>query len=253
MPVHFLSYPKCTKCRLHEAAKSVGIPTKRLPDSLWPDPSAPALVVVGQNPGDEEDAAGVSWIGPMGRMLNSVYLAGISACEIASVYLANGARCGPDSVSTTGPFNACIDYLIDDLRHIGYEHRFAPMAVVFCSAPAVRAFYKYAAGESVSQKESFSRQGWVWDILCTCYEKIKGRPPEATVRSIAIFSTYHPGYVWPGRGHEEDIVSVEAHLESARRYLIGDPVKRAEPTIVAPRSPGQSGSGQFYPGDGMNP
>ena len=68
--------PSCTACDLHSAAKNVGIPSRHLPSSLPPDPANPVVIVIGMNPGTQEDRAGECWIGPSGQLLSGPYLTG---------------------------------------------------------------------------------------------------------------------------------------------------------------------------------
>lgn len=224
-PVAFPTHSSCTKCRLHEAANRVGIPTERIPESLWPGPAVPALIVCGQNPGYHEDKNGCFFVGRSGELLRGVYLDGIGALGLASVYLTNACRCGPESCTTPGPYNACIPYTAADIDAIADLHRDAPVALLFVSAPAVRSYTRLKLSfpghkdKGWSQKESFAHQG-----------RRFGHGTYDTAVMVAMFSSYHPAYIM--RGNDAQIQTVEAHLELVRRYLVGDEVKPAKVSLT---------------------
>jgi uracil-DNA glycosylase family 4 len=217
----FKSYPDCTNCRLYEGAVHVGIPMEWVPESLPPLPDNPAVIVLGQNPGREEDKHGRNFIpriGPWGAsagwILRNSYLAGIGLYERACVYLVNAARCGPESVQTPGPYNACIQYLEQDLRLVVQSHGPAEIIILATGAPALRSLYVLATGKPVSQKDFGSRQG----------ERIHfdGVTPDP-----AVFSTYHPAYI---NRFPEKILPVHKHLDLLSRFLSGEP--RPDPSIT---------------------
>ena len=81
--------PTCVGCDLHSAAKNVGIPSRHLPTSLPPDPTNPVVIVIGMNPGTQEDRQGECWIGPSGQLLSGPYLTGASITSLAQFGLAS--------------------------------------------------------------------------------------------------------------------------------------------------------------------
>ena len=214
----FPSHSLCTDCDLHLIAKSVGIASEWDEVSLPPSLVTPCVFVVAQNPGREEDLNGRPMIGPLGRVFRRVWIPPME--PLASVYLGNGARCGPDSVTRIGPYNARFPHLEEDLRLIADTHSNARRAILFTSAPSVRAFYRATLGENVGQKVSFKRQG----------ERV-----EVAGIPWRIFSTYHPGYIQ--RGHDEEIATVEAHIALLCAYLRGEPTPKNLPDIVPPAPP----------------
>lgn len=216
----FESHPQCNLCVLCEKARSIGLPTEIVSTSLRPGPDIPALVVCGQNPGRIEDRDGGFFLGRSGGILRESYLAGIDAEEIATIYLSNACRCGPDSITTVGPYDACHPYLIEDLTRIGKVHSEARRVLLFCSAPAVKAFYKGVLGEKVKQRDSFSMQGRLVSVGGYFF---------------AVFSTYHPAYLL--HNHNEEITAVDAHLQLVSDYIAGLHVAFGVPNIVKPRYP----------------
>ena len=62
-------YPECTKCELHEQAKSVGMKA-HLHSQLLEDPGeGDILLVIGQNPGWNEDRVNQPFVGRSGEIL----------------------------------------------------------------------------------------------------------------------------------------------------------------------------------------
>ena len=74
MTMNFPNHSDCTRCPLHEEAKTVGHATLWLEDSRPPSPSADALVWLGQNPGYHEDKLGTPFIGRSGILLRGGFL-----------------------------------------------------------------------------------------------------------------------------------------------------------------------------------
>jgi uracil-DNA glycosylase family 4 len=206
-------------------AKHVGIPMEWMPESLPPLPQNPAVVVLGQNPGKEENDKGRNFIHRIGKWgasagatLRDSYLAGISLYERACIYLVNGARCGPDSVSTTGPYNTCLPlHLPSDLSLITTNHAPKELVILVVSAPALRALFLEATGTPMKQGDYWSKQG--------TRIKIPNVSPDP-----AVFSTFHPAYV--GR-FPALIFSVEKHLEKLSDFLEGKKIK-PDPISIDP-------------------
>ena len=75
----------CTRCRLAEGRKTVvfsdGNPAAR-------------LMVVGEAPGADEDAAGLPFVGPAGKLLD-LMLASVTLSRRESVYICNVLKCRP--------------------------------------------------------------------------------------------------------------------------------------------------------------
>jgi hypothetical protein len=111
--------PSCTACDLHSSAKNVGIPSRHLPTSLPPDPTNPVVIVIGMNPGTQEDRQGECWIGPSGQLLSGPYLTGSAITSIATVYLCNVARCvSPGGKPKPAHYRTCFSNTLLDIAAI---------------------------------------------------------------------------------------------------------------------------------------
>jgi uracil-DNA glycosylase family 4 len=152
--------PACTLCPLSTLAKTRGIATHYLSTSL-PPPAPHPCVVLGQNPGYNEDLVGIPFIGASGKDLQDAYVAGISLHTLASVYLANTARCY--HVNGDGPtdshYSACRHYLTQDLHTLSSLHAQSPVVVLCVGAPAAKHLFALAGTPRASLSYAFSHQG----------------------------------------------------------------------------------------------
>jgi len=217
-------HPDCTRCDLHEQATSPGIPTVHYTCSLTPNPSTPALFVIGQNPGFHEDRQATPFVGRSGDILKKSYLGGLDFCSRCSVYLGNGVRCHTTNNQTPKPKNyrECNQYLLEDLQALAAVHD--QLVILTLGAPATASFYKDVLGQKrVSLTESFGLNG-------TAYadHHIEG------VGELTMFSTYHPAAVMRNHNH---INSVHAHMQLVSDFLDGTMATPSEPEIIPTRSP----------------
>lgn len=235
------SHPNCTLCDMYKSACSIGIATNWMPDSLEPSVSTDAIIIIGQNPGPKEDKDNANFIGKSGQYLRHTYIDGISMRTRASVYLANAARCGPESLKRAGPFNKCFPYLLQDIIAISRVHnsKKSKIVLLFVSAPAITAFYAGQKTQKVNQTESFNRQG---EILTMCDAIAVFDPETKTVKDVttrefdvAVFSTYHPSDIQ--NYHPNHILAVADHLDLVSKYLDNIPIKAPAPRIVPFVSP----------------
>lgn len=221
--------PTCTACPMHEEANHVGMATYLRPESLPPTDATDCLVFIGQNPGATEDqhSIGIPFIGRSGKTLTDTYIPGIDLDSRATIYLTNGLRCGPRSVTTLSYFNACHFHLQDDLKIIAEIHRNAAhRALLFVSAPSVTSFHSNALHlPNVNQRKSFLQNG-------TTYNSSLWGDPLAL--DFAVFSTYHPQKV---NYEHKFIIGVKDHLELVSRFLSGIRLPSAEPTLIPARPP----------------
>ncbi|MFN7301326.1 MAG: uracil-DNA glycosylase family protein [Bacteroidota bacterium] len=129
--------PGCTLCPLHKTARHVGIGLHRLPDSLAPLPSSPALLVVGQNPGYWENACGTPFVGKSGQALQSVYLDAAKLHPSVTIYVTNTARCfhGNGDNVPNPVYRACSPYLLNDIKHLLASH--CSLTLLLLGGPAV--------------------------------------------------------------------------------------------------------------------
>jgi len=222
--IQFPRHSNCTLCDLHDGANHVGIPTVHMEESLAPALDTPALIILGQNPGYHEDShpIGLPFVGPSGQLLRQVYLDakinGKTLLERMCVYLSNAARCGPDSITREGPYNACIPYFVDDVKKIAKVHD--KVYLLICAAKGVTALWKYELGEkNYTQKNSFNNQNCVVDIG-GC--------------QVTCFSTFHPAAIMR---QNRLIHVVNDHLQLMCNCLDGNAPSRYVPKIDLPRYP----------------
>lgn len=156
----FPPHKSCTLCPLSSIATSVGIPLHILPESLPPSPTTPAILIVGQNPGHTEDRTGRPFIGPTGRLLRSVYIPGAYLHTLATIYVANTARCyhrdgeGPSAAH----YKACRPYLLSDLLALSTLHPSHPLLILTLGAPATTHTYALLGRTKVTLTSSFKHQ-----------------------------------------------------------------------------------------------
>ena len=103
----------CTRCRLCEGRRTVvfsdGNPAGR-------------LMVVGEAPGADEDATGVPFVGPAGKLLD-LMLASVSLSRRESVYICNVLKCRPPGNRNPLPdeIDACAPLLKRQLELVAPE------------------------------------------------------------------------------------------------------------------------------------
>ena len=208
----FQNHPDCRECPLHETARSVGVGTvchHRGGES--------ALVVVGQNPGTQEDRAGVPFVGPSGQLLKRAYVAPLLQSGVdPTVYLTNPARCGPTSPVPARSLRACSEtHLIPELDRITQHH--SRVAILATGAPACSALTECKLGSPWSlTRKAFSSQPLAW------------------ADNAVVFFTYHPAAVLRKRTL---IHAVADHLELVKNWLLSETPLVSRPTIIEPRPP----------------
>jgi len=212
--------PSCTACDLHASAKNVGIPSRHLPTSQPPDPTNPVVIVIGMNPGTQEDRAGECWIGPSGQLLSGPYLTGSTISTLATVYLCNVARCvSPGGKPKPAHYRTCFTNTLLDIATILDHHSPAPSRAILCAgADPVTHLSRTFQRKAMSQQDAFRAQGMSIPNLTRCH----------------LFATYHPAAVLrePGLIHP-----VADHLAMLRNFLTGDLARPTAPTIHAPFLP----------------
>jgi uracil-DNA glycosylase len=219
---------------MHTEAHSIGIPVEWVPTSKCPDSMNPAVLIIGQNPGAEEDREGSNFISSVygwakrpsaGKTLRESYIPGIQLEQRCTLYLGNGARCGPRSTTNAGVYNACIPYLLEDLRHILDRHCGSKTALLFCSAPAIKAFFKATSGESITTlRKALTMQGHTVEIS-TSFDSY----------TVPCFFTYHPAYL--NRGNFRLIRNVALHLDCLSRWLDSDTASNPVPLSLTKARP----------------
>jgi uracil-DNA glycosylase family 4 len=212
--------PACTACDLHSAAKNVGIPSRHLPTSLPPDPTNPVVIVIGMNPGTQEDRAGECWIGPSGQLLSGPYLAGSGVDKLATIYLCNVARCvSPGGKPKPAHYRTCFGKTLLDIIAILEHHAPSHARAIMCAgADPVTYLSRTFQKKAMSQQEAFRAQGMAIP----------------TMPRTHFFATYHPAAVLrePGLIHP-----VADHMALLSSFLTGDLARPSAPTIRTPFLP----------------
>jgi uracil-DNA glycosylase family 4 len=178
----------------------VGIPTREF--DVGPTLQRRALLIVGQNPGVNEDKQGKSWIGYTGQLLSKfVAVSGLGA--LCDVYVANACRCrhpqGGDLSQVQ--VRTCRYYLSEDLETLSevYEE-----VIIF----AIGAKAAYSVTNNSSLKDTFKKQGAI------SFFPFLDKP------AIRVFSTFHLAMLHPMR-KPALVRAVEAHFTLLKRYLEG--------------------------------
>jgi uracil-DNA glycosylase family 4 len=212
--------PTCVGCDLHSGAKNVGIPSRHLPTSLPPDSANPVVIVIGMNPGTQEDRAGECWIGPSGQLLAGPYLTGSTVSSLATVYLCNVARCvSPGGKPKPAHYRTCFANTLLDITTILDHHHASPARAILCAgADPVTYLSRTFQKKAMSQQDAFRAQGMSIPTLTRTH----------------LFATYHPAAVLrePGLIHP-----VADHLALLRNFLTGDLARPTAPLIRTPFLP----------------
>lgn len=219
------SHTSCTGCSLHTLPQTtVGVPGVRCADALPLGPH-PVLVVIGQNPGFQENQEGLPFVGPTGDWVHNRYLAGIHAKTLASVYLLNAYRCyHPTGNPTPKYVKACLGHLTNDLKAIAALHPNASLRLILAlGASATLAVSHFDKGPK-TLTETFTAQGRTITVPGT---------PSST---WSVFATYHPAAVMRDRNLAS---SVHDHLQLVLDALTNTAPTPSPPRRVPVRTPGE--------------
>lgn len=218
------AHPTCRLCPLHEnvaANGHVGVPSIWLPSSLPPGSTTKPLVLVGMNPGAVESKANEPFLGPSGKVIRNVLLQGWKLPSLASIYLSNVARCiSPGTTPADADYNACLPYLLDDLRAI-YDLHQQPLTVLLLGADPVRILYRRIfgprKGASLRKAASNPRTEAVLDAI-----------------PLFLFATVHPAYILRNR---PAIHTASDHFALLVDHLTDRWVSPSSPNIIEPTGP----------------
>lgn len=248
----------CRACPLHETAKHVGVRGVWLEGSLPPGPGVPAVIMLGRNPGRNENEQGIPFVGRSGGVLRNGYLGGSTPIpSLASVYLLNAVRCF--TVADAEPnwskhVKPCWAHTQTDLKEITKCHVatsadnqkhpiteaclpstvnpssypisvFSPLcmklSIVCLGGLASQAFVSLGLGEAKpkSQAEAFRNNA---------------REVKYGGWDVFLLHTYHPAFYLrnPNAG-----AAIQDHMLLLIDWLQGKLVAPSEPTIVPPRLP----------------
>lgn len=229
----FKSHPDCTLCPLHSQApgipKTVGMSAAWMSESLPPSMNSAAVLVVGQNPGANEDQRGVPFVGASGKLVREVLVPGANLHKLASVYLTNGVRCFTvdNEVPKEACYQACRPYLLEDIAALEEVHGKGPYLFLGLGAEGAKNLSLPILGRKI---------GNLRDAL-----KANGTLGPG---GGAFFCTYHPAYVLRKRAY---IHPVKDHLSLAAAWLKGNVPSESRPHIVPVRLPIRTETTQCTP------
>lgn len=213
----FPCYHDCVACELHETATNVGVPTIHYKQSAFPSPEKPFIIVVGMNPGLNEDKQNEPFVGPTGKMLKNVYLESMGILQSHVVWFTNAARCctpGNTNLRNTH-VKACWPHLEADIQKIRDFHTVGG-AILCLGTHAVQTISKNIIGKTLTLSKAISMQG---DVIAD---------------NLHFFATYHPAGVMRSPKLK---FAVAEHLELIGQQLQGKVPSPSLPNFVPIRSP----------------
>lgn len=218
--------PSCVRCSLYAGASHVCVATRRVLSSLAPGPHTAAVVIIGQNPGVNEDQTGYPFVGQSGYVLHEGFIGGGHLGELAAVYVTNVVRCLTPQNSKP-PFATCVApcfaYTLTDLDRISRAHPLAPLCILCVGAPAASSVLRllFSYPRDVAQDEAFTFNGRT--LQC-----------EPLNRPVAFFATYHPAYFTRS---PNSLLEIHHHIGQLSAYLQGRVPAVVEPFVVDPFDP----------------
>lgn len=224
MQLHLLhpAQPSCRLCDLGAGCRSPGIPTRLV--SVTPPAEVgavrEALMLVGQNPGHQEDVQGECFVGPSGDIINRVYLGASGLLSpTRHIYLTNTARCAtPHADPTNTHYRTCSStYLLQDIATL--RRSYDRVHVLCLGAPATRHVHARLGGPNMSLTDAFTKGPLTYTL----------EPGEITVSS-----TFHPAYLLRD---SNKIHAVARHLSQLIDFLTARLPASTPLRIVRPGPP----------------
>lgn len=159
---------ECTRCDLHAQLTvggitmlphTVGMAGAYLPESLPPQSWTTPLVYVGPAPSYTDDRAALPFEGKPGLVFRRVFVEGIGAQNLATIYTLNAVRCHirDNEPPKARHIKACSDWLAQDLDRILTLHSDTIPIVVGLGGAPVKALTQYVFGQPLSQSQVFAR------------------------------------------------------------------------------------------------
>lgn len=228
LPVLLPQQPLCQSCNLHTQARNVGIPSRFLEGSLSPSPETPSLVILGRNPGYNEDQEGRCFVGRSGQLLAEGYLAPLGIPSLSSIVLTNAVRCYTTDNSPPhfkNNIRPCfLPHFMPDLLSLWSNLSPGTPRILLClgdqAAEAVTRLVLLQ--KKLPLKELFHRNGATLSL------------PAPHSIPFTLIVTYHPAAVLRDNAYAED---VDVHMTLVHRILTKKPIAPAEPDLVPPFPP----------------
>lgn len=141
----------CALCPLSTGVRSVCIPMRADPKSLE-RASDRAIVLIGNQPGVEEDREDKHFCGAAGIFLDKCYLGFRDLRSKGHCYVVNAVRCKPpkDAVPSVSQIRHCRTYLERDVETL--KSQYATVVLVACGASACRLLIGKALRDAVRQQ-----------------------------------------------------------------------------------------------------
>ena len=158
----------CSRCDLHAQItvggitmlpRTVGMGGAHLAESLPPQSWTTPLIYVGPAPSYVEDREGQPFGGRPGLVFRRVFVEGIEAHQLASIYTLNAVRCHirDNEPPKARHLKACSDWLGQDLERILMTHSEATPVLVGLGGAPIKAITQYVFGQPLSQSQVFAR------------------------------------------------------------------------------------------------
>lgn len=188
----------CSLCKLRESAKTVCVGASRLDSN--PLDSSTAILVVGENPGIEEDLRGGNFLGQAGRYLRGIYIKYVEERVDSPIhwYGVNAVRCKPiqgADITSTQARKCSGAYLSSDIEAL--QGAYPKVIVLVTGGPSAQG----VLGTGVT--EAICRQG---------------QTPVFNGRPVPVFSTYNSAMLMPGR-NPSMLHVIRDHLQFLIDYL----------------------------------
>ncbi len=146
----------CTRCGL--AAGRTHVVVER------GNPQA-KILIIGEGPGEQEDLQGLPFVGRSGQLLDKI-LASVNLDPNQDVYICNIVKCRPpqNRVPTTEEANACVPYLLEQIRLVD------PPIILFTGATSVKSLTGEKRGISKIRGEWIRwQERWCMPIFHPAY------------------------------------------------------------------------------------
>ncbi len=193
----------CTFCRLH-ATRTRAVPGE--------GPAEAAVLLLGEAPGRDEDAAGRPFVGSAGRILDAALKA--AGLPRDRVFITNVVKCRPPANRAPRPdeMEACRPYLVEQIAAV------RPKVIVTLGSTSLKALL----GKGLDLREA------------------RAKPQDFSGRTVVV--TYHPAAVLYNRKLEKelraDLRKVARMIEEPRLLIRSGPPRKNRPAKAVSSSGG---------------
>jgi uracil-DNA glycosylase family 4 len=215
-----LRNPKGQPCPLLAKSIKTRCAQTALVQSQPLDSLTPIVIMIGRNPGLDEDSTGLPFQGRLSERFWSAWIPGSKLADLSTLFLTNIARCYHVDGQAPKPaaFSMCRTHLIPDLHSINSMGG-GPIFLLTMGAEATTHTYALGGQRAITLTKAFSRQGYPLVI-----DGIKTH----------VYSTFHPAFC---EREERHIYAVQDHLALLTDALRGTRPLPSKPTFSPPRSP----------------